>query len=236
MTKSGKKTLIITAAKGVRHERWAAQLVRHLNWLHGDIPAIDLSRRVDWDAMSCPLMVKAHVWRLVPEQVERIVWIDVDTYVTRPIYGNELPTYPFSAVPDPWVATTVADNKDTGEFALYRYLPGYFNSGVFVATRDSIPAFEWAIEQELNLQREDVDWFREQDLLNYAVWTMLGGQRHDDPGWHVMDEAWNYMHSNRLGSMSDAVVIHLAGTKGEEKQRELARLYGPMHRHSQMAR
>ena len=218
-------TLIVAAANGFVQRPWAKRVVDKINSLCGDVPAIDISDIIPWRSLTYPPMAKLHIWRIVPKSIERLIWIDSDTYVNRPIFYDDLPTEPFSAVVDPWIATSIVDNKAVGKYALHGQLPLYFNSGFFVARREAIPVFDYAIELEGQRPKDDVDFFREQDSFNWAAWTVLGKQQPGNPGWNRLDEDWNFMYKNRISSTPKPIVVHLAGTDELEKRSILSSLY-----------
>jgi hypothetical protein len=82
-----------------------------------------------------PTWLKAHLWDEVEPDVERLIWIDADSIPLRPL--GPLPDAPFAARLD---AGTVPEKAL--QMPEWSDLPFYFNSGFFVATRETRPAFE----------------------------------------------------------------------------------------------
>jgi hypothetical protein len=226
------RTVIVTAGTGPEHEANAKRLVNHINKISkdvdGSVPAMDLSDQIPWRQCSYPPLCKLFVWQLLNHKFDRIVWIDTDCYVSRPILHDELWTDPFTAVRDPWICGgQLAREKKalTGERAIFHHIPSYFNSGFYCATRESIPVFDLAIEQEPRKFRKRANWVREQDLFNWAVWSVLGGMSPDNAGWNDAGEKWNCIASKRIDTSISPVVVHLAGWSATNKGRILKGLF-----------
>jgi hypothetical protein len=223
-------TLIVTAGNDRQYRFWTKRLVGRLNAWADDVPgalrAYDITPHIEWDKIGYPPMSKLYVWRCVPEEINRVVWIDTDCYVARPIMHDELPWTPFSAVIDPWIigGDKARTNKAmTGERGVLLQLERYFNSGFYVATREAIPAFDRAIEEAPKMFLKRENWVREQDLFNYAVWQTLG--HGTEAGWNQLGEEWNCMPKMRIDPTVEPIVSHLAAIALTKKGRILDRLF-----------
>ena len=79
---------------------------------------------------------KAWLWDVVPDDVDRILYFDFDLVPLRPL--PEIPDAPFVAVPDAqWYSEAQA-----ARYLLLDDTAKYFNSGFFIAKRETRPAFE----------------------------------------------------------------------------------------------
>lgn len=76
------------------------------------------------------------LWDIVPEDTERILFVDSDIVPLRPL--PELPDAAFVAAPD---AQKTVDNRAL-TFPFFERTGSYFNRGFWVARRDTQPTFE----------------------------------------------------------------------------------------------
>lgn len=208
------KTLIVTAGHGEPFRFWASRLVNHINTMAdktpGAVRAYDMSDDIKWEDIKYVMMCKLYAWRLVPADVERIMWIDTDCYTTRAIMDAELPWEPFSAVVDPWALKLAADNIPMpGKRKTLMQLPGYFNAGVYIATRQAIPVYEAALAAGPCMFTKRPSPACEQDLTNYMVWQALG--HGTEAGWNALGEEWNTMWDFPVNPKTVPIVMHLAG-------------------------
>ncbi|MEO0882585.1 MAG: glycosyltransferase family 8 protein [Pseudomonadota bacterium] len=117
---------------------------------------------------------------IVPQDVHRVIYLDVDLVVTgdiRELWSLDLHGQPIGAVADPGVdAQNFADRMD-----LPQAENGYFNAGVLVIDLDALT--EDGLRPAINIlrtRREDCP-FMDQDALNAVFWTR----------WAPVDYAWN---------------------------------------------
>lgn len=212
------KTLIVTAGSN-RFREYARLMEQHVNAMaaevEGGIECCDLSDKIPWDKLRMPAHCKFYCWDLVPKSVDRIVWVDADAYLTRALTEAELPTAPFSAVRDYWmlVGPTHTKNKQlTRERLVFRDCTRYFNAGIFVCTRECMPAWKMAREiKDTMFIPHKGDGFMEQDHWNYAVWQKLGHTTADGAGWHEMDYKYNVMHTVAPPPEQEIVIFHVLG-------------------------
>ncbi len=219
-------TIIVTAGYGHHHAAWACNLVDHVNRLAdgvaGAVHAVNLASKIPFDELSYPPMAKLYVWRAVPADVMRIIWLDTDVYVRRAILEDDLPWNSFLAVQDPWILNgTGVVGKDRD---MIRGLPRYFNSGFYCATREAISAFELAIAEQHRFA-EHRNWTHEQDLFNWAVWKEFTGCSPASSGWTEAGERWNTLPKKRVDTAVDPVVVHMALCGERDKVRFLRDLY-----------
>ena len=222
------KSLIVTAGTGQTYEDEAKRLTGHINRISagvaGAVPALDLSDQVPWGKIGHPYMVHVWLWKILPKDIDRLVWLDTDTYVTRPILSEELPTAPFSAVRDGY---TNAHNSKSfmRDRKVLRGIPSYFNAGVFYATRESIPAFELFAEMEPVMFRETSRPLREQDLLNWTMWKHFANCSPRDCGWNRIGGQWNANPTRQMCNDEDVVVVHPYSLTKKRKKEVLDKLF-----------
>ncbi|MCK6376013.1 MAG: hypothetical protein L6Q69_18205 [Zoogloea sp.] len=186
--------MILTAGFGVFEAiapRVAVMASRFMGWPVYSI----LPWHFDFSVLPHPAWVKAFIWDFVPEHVERLVWVDADAVCIRP-FGT-LPGAAFSAVED-------CDSTFKGErkkLTPVNECDRYFNSGLFVCTRQSRPVFDEL--KDMMFEREHGGCL-EQSWLNILVQRRLGGF---DP----MPRGCNWIPVCSPDKPGRLRVIHLAG-------------------------
>ena len=216
------RSLIVTAGHGDRHENLARLMEGHINQMNegveGAIPCADLSSLMPWNEMRIPHHCKFYVWRFVGAAIDRVIWIDTDTYMKRPITEDELPDIAFSAVEDIWQKVGMEGHKrkllehDRGLFKTYEK---YFNSGFMVCRRDAAPVFDKAFEIRNTMFKRSK--FFDQDHFNYAVWQTIGDGM-GDPGWWPLGREYNVQEPYK--PCPGAIVLHLLGPDRNHKKLE----------------
>lgn len=192
------KTLIVTAGRrwefpviAARSARWCNSL---LETAGSGIRAVDLSPIIPWKKIRYSYFSKAYAWDVVPRDVDRIIWMDCDCILLRPIMDGDIPDCDFGAVPD--------EGADVTNYRLtvdaLKDLPNFFNTGVVIAKRSTIPVFEEVKthHKEMTGQWHDQGWF------NLAVERHLGC-------WTRLDEEWNAIVGR--ARTANPFIMHLAG-------------------------
>ena len=136
--------------------------------------------------------LKAFIWDVVPPSVDRIVYLDLDTFLFRPF--DEFPDVPFAAVHD-IMNTFMSEKACVGALG---ELTAYFNSGVMIVRRDAKKVFDEAKKWVDKPCGGCVD----QSRLNLIVHSMLGG-------FHPLPSEWNWFLSRERPV--DPIVMHMAG-------------------------
>lgn len=143
--------------------------------------------------------------RLIPEYVERLVYLDGDTYSRRsltPLFEMDLAGMVLAAVPDPWEPHHQARGPEFWRAAGSSPSSAYFNSGVMV-----VDMITWRREQ---ITRRVVDVVAagavptrsvDQDALNAVLWNQ----------WIPLDREWNLPGSSRWHEAARAHVVHFVG-------------------------
>lgn len=133
-------------------------------------PCIDVTDRIPWDKVGPhPQYGKAYLWDVLPPEIDRLLWVDSDSFPCRELPLVKLPDVPFAAVENgPWNEGRFRKNTPKRTPAIKRL----FNSGVFVARRRETEAILKRLrEHEFD---KHVGYF-EQPWLNLLVQEMLGG-------------------------------------------------------------
>jgi lipopolysaccharide biosynthesis glycosyltransferase len=216
------RSLIVTAGTGDRHRDLARLMEAHVNEMarqvEGGIPCSDLSDLMPWDEMRIPHHCKFYIWRLVGDGIDRLIWIDTDTFMKRAITEDELPDVPFAAVEDIWQKVGMEGHKRKlleHDRCIFKTYQQYFNAGVMVCRRDAIPVFDLA--REIANTKFKRSKFYDQDHFNYAVWVTLGdGEK--STGWHALDRIYNVQEPYK--PCPGAVVLHLLGPDRNHKRLE----------------
>jgi lipopolysaccharide biosynthesis glycosyltransferase len=142
--------------------------------------------------------------RIIPEDTDRVVYLDADTFCRRPIhelFEIDLGPSPLAAVPDPIEPTHELRGAEYWRAAATRPSSGYFNSGVMVVDRSA-----W-VERDVTgralrmiatrrVPTRSVD----QDILNAVLWEQ----------WLPLPSIWNTLGS-ASGAYRDARIVHFMG-------------------------
>ena len=96
------KTIAITAGFGDPFAEWARRLTGRINQLSNfvDDGIRCISIPAPPDGIPCLTMIGGWMWDYVPDDVERVLWLDCDIVVTSPIQLSDLPEGRFCAVRD----------------------------------------------------------------------------------------------------------------------------------------
>jgi hypothetical protein len=175
------------------------------------------------DPLKCPnledpIWVKAWLWDLVPEDVDRIIWFDADNVPIAPI-ADLLPSfdYPFCAVLD--LPETVQEAVWKAEEV--RACDHYFNMGFFVAQRVTRPVFE------------DLKGYVDKDLgfADQSAFNVCLARYYDETDLGVLPKTCNWLQSSGA-TPNDIRMFHLAGMDGAVRLQVLrgfARVFDPLH-------
>jgi len=202
------KTVIVTAGCG-EYRPWAARLARRAGKVN-DLPCLDLSDSARWDGLTHPTWVKAQIWDLVPADVDRVVWLDVDVFPVQRMPLEDVPeSAPFSAMLEPSVVPGNVPNHEMQRMPDLR--APYCNAGVFVATRETEEMFRELGKRMLdNVQ----GCFLDQSWLN----ALLGGD------FNALPETWNWMIDSD-DAPRGVINVHAAGLAVHEVVKVLRGLY-----------
>jgi UDP-D-galactose:(glucosyl)LPS alpha-1,3-D-galactosyltransferase len=159
-------------------------------------------------AMYLRLLVPA----ALPQDVERVLYLDCDTLVTnslQPLFEVDMGGVPLGAVRDPF-SRRLYDMGGIPGLASYEHLDprgSYFNSGVLL-----IDVARW---KECEVSEKSLSYlvrhahesrYPDQDALNYATYD----------NWLRLSHRWNDLMAWRLepefgGKLSDSAILHMAG-------------------------
>lgn len=157
---------------------------------------------------------KAWIWDLVPKDVERVVWLDADVVPIKSIM-DLLPDFevPFCAVLD-----SVKGGRQVAEWydESVVELPHYFNSGVFVAHRQTEAMFkEW--QEAAFVVPQPPHW--DQTPLNKLLAKHFSAN-----SIYSLPPICNWMFS--FGAVPNEVrIAHLAGWADVEARMNVLRLF-----------
>lgn len=180
-------------------ERWN----RLAGYVDDGFECIDLSNVLPWKDMVDHCFCKYHVWDVIPEDVERIIWVDCDCFQTRPVRLGELPDARFSAVPD----AEQSQEKMRAGWPPAADVVRFFNAGVFMCTRELRPMFDVmkAIDQDLSATRD----YGDQSWINLHVARTYKDFNTNPTGWYDLGNEWNSLPDKEQPSRP--ILVHLAG-------------------------
>jgi len=158
--------------------------------------------------LKMPAWIKAYLWDLAPPDVERILWFDADMMPLRPL--GELPRDPFSACPNLMREGTLAK-----QFPILQWWEKeYFNSGFFIATRATEPAFRILKSFMYNVPRQAWPMY-EQSWLNLAIVATLRC-------YHQLPHTYNWSVKRHKWEIPDDVLtIHYPGMTFHDRNKHL---------------
>lgn len=161
-----------------------------------------------------PAWIKAFLWELTPPDVDTVIWFDDDLIPLRPL-GDVVQVaslVPFAAVPY---------RNGEVDYYLKKYFEPlswgwpYFNSGFFVASRVTQPAFRLLQSFMQNITRRD--WPRyEQSWLNMAVWACFRNYEKLAGGYN-----WSLPAHDWQDPPDDVVTVHLPGLRAPKRRQKL---------------
>lgn len=195
--------MAVTAGSGT-HRKFAALLAERFTKINA-FPCVDISDDVCWKCLPDPYWVKPLIWQLVPDETERVLWLDADVFpITR---VGPLPAVPFAAVQD--IQRSFDADKDT--YPPLEGVKSYCNAGVFVAERSATEELfkEW--QKESRARQRSI--FRDQGPLNALLHRHFGG-------FTELPMSWNWLVAARP-KPEHPVMAHFAGFPIREKALEI---------------
>jgi hypothetical protein len=151
-----------------------------------------------------PTYAKAWLWDVVPEDVQRILFLDFDVVPLRPL--PEIPDASFVAVPD---AQWYVDRMRS----MYPFIAKtrhVFNAGFFVARRDTRSVFEQLKSFTVTLGCENpYKESYEQTPLNHLVQSSFEV--------HWLPRTFHCLAHTNYAEVSDAYMLHFAGIPGNAR-------------------
>lgn len=203
------KALAITAGNDGWYRESSGRFAERWNLLasqmEGGFPCKDASGVLPWSEVSPPMYAKAFLWDVVPPDVDTIVWVDSDCFQVRPVAMSELPDAPFSAV---------KDNDGTGEWLVKTWKEAtevvrWFNSGVFIAKRESLPIFDDLKKQAQH--KEPRQPINDQKWLNLYAARRFANRAAGLCGWNELGSEWNYFIGRPKPERP--IILHFASIK-----------------------
>ncbi len=145
--------------------------------------------------------------RLLPETVERLIYIDCDMYVRSPIeelYDMDMEGHPIAAVRDPYSFHIIGDRDLRQNQDLFHLADLYFNAGLIVIDMDGwrkadIPGWLERLIADGTMDR----LYYDQDLLNLVF--------HNN--WKRLDTLWNTLNPRVAHEAFDPKLLHYTGPR-----------------------
>lgn len=157
---------------------------------------------VDLDKLTYPHFARYLAWGLVPQDTERIIYMDNDMIPVKPL--PPLPEEDFAAATD-----CDKINEDAKKrWPLMRYAKRYFNSGFFIANRKLEEVFFEVLARQTTANEAKWPWFRDQTLLNLEVQMAV---REGKISVKILPREWNYMALLDEEPVEGAYMIHASG-------------------------
>ena len=143
-----------------------------------------------WSRIKDHRFIKSYLWDVLPEDIDRILWLDCDMFQSRPIGLSDLPDVPWAAVRD----TKWTDEKTREEYAwAQNEVIQFFNGGVFLAKRETRDIFEFVkgISEQIIAGEMKTHHTGDQKWFNLAVARKYKDFANNYSGWLDMGNEWN---------------------------------------------
>jgi len=151
-----------------------------------------------------PAYAKAWLWDVLPDTVDRFLFLDYDVVPMRSL--PEIPDVPFVAVPDvQWWINTMKKR-----YPLFAKTQKYFNSGFFVARRDTRTCFDKL--KAFIVSESDSGPYKntyEQTPLNHLIQSAF------DVHW--LPITCNCMVHSHYDEAASAHMLHLTGMPNQSR-------------------
>lgn len=178
-------------------EKWVVDRFERLNGRRPivirreDLPREALLGHYEW--------AKAWIWDVVPNNVNRIMFLDYDIVPLRPFPPDAIPDVPFAACLD-------NQGQLNAYCALYPVFDrggGVFNGGFFIARRDTRPSFD--ILKSFLTVREDTSFAGrdEQIVLNHLIQATVGV--------HWLPQHYHWLASLDVPLVDRSILMHPCG-------------------------
>lgn len=186
-------------------EQCVAQIAKRLGRLNGcKVQVVDdttLGRVTN--IIASPLFVRYYIWQLVPDDVDRVIFVNNDIIPMAPLPFNELPDCDFAAVADqPSVYEAVS-----ARIPVIKRAGTYFNTNVFMATRKTAPLFKRILAMQSNLLDME-PWWGDQTLVNMLVRAAVEA---GEIKFEQLDRRWNSLSLIDPTAPDSPYLISLAG-------------------------
>ena len=206
-----KTMAVVGGLKGFKP--WAERVAQQVE-KHNDFPCIviddDLAKPFA-GLIKMPAWIKCYIWDLVPLDIERIVWFDADVIPLKSL--REFPRVPFCAC-----RNDLPPGRLEKQFPILQWYDDYFNSGFFVATRDTIPAFQLLKAFMCHIPRQVWPMY-EQSWLNLAIVATL-------KEYHVLPDVYNWSFKRHKELVPDDVItLHFPGLGYVERGKLMAKAW-----------
>lgn len=195
------KTVAFTAETNDGYRFLGSEVCRRFQELNDIECRMLTADNFNFSKLRSPHWVKLFLWNEADPDVERIIWLDVDVVLLRPI--GALPDAPFAAVHDEYSSFRHCKSMSEKVQALSKF----FNTGFFVATRATEPVFE-AAQKDMWEEPGLAGAHGERACLNLKVAQMLGG-------WEELRPIYNWLPSNGYPG-GDCIMVHYAGGSAEK--------------------
>lgn len=143
--------------------------------------------------------------RLLPPEVERIIYLDCDTMVRdriEALYDTDMEGYPIAAVRDVMGAFIVGGRDIRSNRDLFDTADPYFNSGMLLI---DVPKYR-AVDVGARLETAIADGvmariYYDQDLLNLIFKN----------NWRILPPRWNTLDAHYSHEAGDPAILHYTG-------------------------
>ena len=152
--------------------------------------------------LTYPHFARYHAWSLVPEDTERLIYMDTDIIPIKPL--PQLPDEDFAAVTD---SDKINDDAKK-QWPLMRHVKRYFNSGFFIANRKLEPVFQEVLARQTTANNAAWPWFRDQTLLNLEVQMAAKAGK---ISVRILPREWNHLALLDDELVEDAYMLHVSG-------------------------
>jgi hypothetical protein len=153
----------IILGRNNEYKEHAYKVVRYFERLNNTKVMVFEDKALEGRLVLEPAFARYHLWDLVPGDVDRLMYMDVDMLPLRPL--PEPPDADFCAAPDQAeVSTKLADMSPVIKRAGI-----YYNAGMFIAKRTTAQLFKRMATLQSPLLARSWPWYFDQTQLNIEL-------------------------------------------------------------------
>lgn len=160
--------------------------------------------------LAGPHYARYHVWDIVDQKVDRVIYIDTDTLALRPL--PPLPDVDFAAATDQ--DYSVADGLAFSP--LLNDAGCYFCSGFFIATRKTRAVFRRVLDRQMFFRNANPSWRIDQTPLNIEVQLAV---RRGEITFELLSPKWLFLAMRHEITPESPHILHFSGLPPDKKLR-----------------
>ena len=197
------KTCAVMAAIWTKPDVKAAveRVAKHFEQLNEMPVRLILGADLRGNFLSASEYAKYFAWRLVPPDVERIVYLDYDMFPARKLPA--LPDVDFAAAP----AVDGVFEEVAKCWPVIQRAGVYFDAGFIIATRKTERIFNRMMLRQMHAVGREMPWRGDQTMLNVEVQSAV---EEGDITFKLLSKRWNNLVLLDPDLVDDPIMLHLS--------------------------